>query len=205
MNPLNLVSLVFLLMLSKAHSNPTMYPIIGQLMPKGTPPACGTGNSCAFVTSTTYNGNLGGVSGADSICVTRATAADLPGAATYKAWIASSAADDPESRFIQSTNAYLMPNGTKIADNWTDLTDGSLDNNFNRDEFGVTISSPTYVWSDVGTNGTYLNDSNSCTGWTTSSTGVSGKDGATILTSSFWTNNSVNNCGVAKRIYCIQQ
>ena len=57
-----------------------------------------TGSGLVFVTSTTHNGNLGGVAGADAICNARAAAAGLPG--SYLAWI-SMADDDPEFRFFQ--------------------------------------------------------------------------------------------------------
>ena len=47
----------------------------------------GIGYQKVFVTSTTYTGNLGGLSGADSKCQARATAANLSG--VWKAWLST--------------------------------------------------------------------------------------------------------------------
>src|SRR3989344_7858176 len=51
-----------------------------------------------FLTSTIYDGNLGGISGADAKCQARANTFNLGG--TWKAWISdSNTNNDPESRF----------------------------------------------------------------------------------------------------------
>jgi hypothetical protein len=154
-----------------------------------------------FATSTTSNGNLGGVAGANAICAARATAAGLSG--TFLAWIATSAADDPESRFTPFSGQYVLTNGTKIADSWTDLTDGSLDAGINRDEFGASIIGGT-AHTAVGTNGTY-DSSLSCLGWTNGTSGQSGKDGSLGQTNSWWTSSNITGCHTTKRLLCFEQ
>src|SRR5215212_6677746 len=49
-------------------------------------PPCGAGGPCSvFLSSITYDGNLGGLSGADAKCQGLAAVAGLPG--IYKAWL----------------------------------------------------------------------------------------------------------------------
>ena len=82
-----------------------------------------------FVTSTTATANYNGLPQADTVCQNLATAAGLSG--TFRAWL-SNATDSPSTRFTQSTVPYKLVDGTQIADNWTDLTDGAIDNPINK-------------------------------------------------------------------------
>ena len=50
-------------------------------------------------------------------------AANLPG--TYMAWLSTPQAN-PASRFVHSTVPYRQTSGVQIADNWTDLVDGTV-------------------------------------------------------------------------------
>src|SRR5690606_18172610 len=92
----------------------------------GCSPLCKWEARLVFATSTLHTGSIGGVNGADNICNQRAQAAGLPG--TYMAWVSTVSGGSPSTRFVKSTVPYFMVTGTKVADNWTDLTDGSLDN-----------------------------------------------------------------------------
>lgn len=112
---------------------------------------------CTFVTSTTYSENLGGVSGANADCAARATAAGFPG--TYKAWIAvTTGIDDPATTFLHGIVPYKLVDGTTtIANDWTDLTDGTLTPVFpahgiNQDDTGASVN--TDVYTNVATDGT---------------------------------------------------
>ena len=106
-----------------------------------------------FVSSQKFNGNLGGIAGADQKCQDLADAAGLPG--TYFAWLADSdPANAPASRFTQAPNAYLRPGiGSAapqvVADDWADLTDGSLDLAINVTENGAQFGGFLDVWSNV--------------------------------------------------------
>src|SRR5690242_2782849 len=75
-----------------------------------------------FVTSTLQTGNLGGLTGADMICQARAAAGGLRG--IFKAWLSDTTAS-PSTRFTRSKKPYVLLDGTVIANNWADLTDGS--------------------------------------------------------------------------------
>jgi cysteine-rich repeat protein len=81
------------------------------------------GDCTVFVTSGVYDGALGGVSGADYLCQTLAQQQGLPG--TFKAWLSDSAASAGQ-RLTHSAVPYVDVWGRRIADNWQDLTDGTL-------------------------------------------------------------------------------
>ena len=84
-----------------------------------------------FITSTTYSGNLAGLTGADAICAARAQAATLVG--TYKAWLADGNLS-PMTRMTHGLGPYQLVTGTAIAQSWTDLVDGTLSVAVNRTE-----------------------------------------------------------------------
>jgi len=163
----------------------------------------------AFATSTLHTGNLGGLMGADAICNMRAQAAGLPG--TYMAWI-STAQGSPATRFVQSTVPYFMVNQVKIADNWADLTDGTLDAALQVTELGGA--------SPAGTNNCFVNVNNFRTAFTgtgqngvlsggtcsdfTSNAGTA-TVGVTNSASFRWTNCQQLSCANTSGIYCFQQ
>jgi len=85
-----------------------------------TPPP--TTERKVFVTSGTFQGNLGGVSGADDLCIGQAAAADLSG--TWRAWVSDTTRN---AEIILQDFTYTRIDGIKVADNKADLLDGSLD------------------------------------------------------------------------------
>ena len=105
-----------------------------------------------FLSSQSYTGNLGGLAGADAKCQQLADNAGLSG--TYKAWL-SVYGFDPITRIIPSTAPYVRTDGAIIANNFDDLTDGSLEHSLQHpimlDEHGQAIASP--VWTDTGSGG----------------------------------------------------
>lgn len=157
-----------------------------------------------FVTSTTYNGNRGGLSGADTSCATQASAQSLPG--TYKAWLATTASNDPQTLMTQATVPYRVPNTNRniVASNWTDLVDGTLTRAINVTESGGSASNTNNVWSNADSTGTVVG-ANNCTNWTSSSSGVNGAVGSSNATNTSWANNSTAACNTSKRLYCVQQ
>lgn len=169
--------------------------------PCPAPPACGTGAPCrVFVTSTTHKGDFGGLTAADDICQQQAQAANLPG--TYKAWLSDSA-NSPDTRFVKSPGPYHLVDGTKVADNYADLTDDSLDAVIDRTEFGQAVSMPFECWTFTDSDGGTFDGSDHCSNWT--STSGEGHYGMTITTSHNWTNWNSELCSKAHRLYCFQQ
>ncbi|MCC6600573.1 MAG: hypothetical protein IT223_07840 [Crocinitomicaceae bacterium] len=171
-----------------------------------------------FMTSTTYNANLGGISGANAKCQTRAAAAGLTG--TWKAWISTSSSS-PSTSFTQSAYPYQLVDGTQVAANWADLTDGSIGTVINKNEFGSTVSfngPGSYsgcgswaggyfimAWSATKANGTFnpVNPSYpTCS--TTWSDWMSTSGGGDIWIQ--WNNQNTANCGESSyHLMCFEQ
>ncbi|PZP56060.1 MAG: hypothetical protein DI586_04885 [Micavibrio aeruginosavorus] len=167
---------------------------IGQDVPPQT-------QNIVFVTSATYTGNLGGLSGADEICQKHANAAALPG--KYMAWVADSSGS-PSTRFYQSTVPYRLVDGTTtIANNWADLVDGGISSSISKNETGATVAGGG-VWTNVASNGT-VQGANSCSMWTEPTAAANSRQGTSNLITSSWTNNGNDTCPNAKRLYCFQQ
>lgn len=172
-------------------------------VPAPPPPACGTGAPClVFLTSTTHvGGALGGLVGADAICQQKAQAASLPG--TYMAWLADSTGS-PVTRFVRSTGPYRRVDGVTVADNWTDLTDGSLAATLNLTETGTSVNSGPSAWTHVQADGTAEADPDHCGNW--GSPSGSGDFGRAALTDTKWTDDELTNCSAAPlHLYCFQQ
>jgi hypothetical protein len=100
---------------------------------------CNAGSCTAFkrvfVTSTSYDGNLGGPAGADAKCQARAVAGGLSG--TYKAWI-STTVTPAATRQAHSTVPYMLVNRTRVANDWNGLISGSLLHAINVTELGTS-------------------------------------------------------------------
>jgi cysteine-rich repeat protein len=87
----------------------------------------------AFVTAGTYDGNFGGLSGADHLCDQLAPAG---ASGRWRAWL-SDGIDSPSTRFESGfTGSYIRADGAPIAESWSDLIDGSLVNPIDRDQDG---------------------------------------------------------------------
>jgi hypothetical protein len=147
--------------------------------------------------------SLGGVTGADAKCQADAEAAGLAG--TYKAWIADATTDSaPAVRFNRATVPYVRVDGVIVADDWSDLTDGSLD--------AVSISetdnftSGNGIWTNVLPDGTRASalSVDHCDNW--DSAGVTGNIGNRAVTNSNWTSWATgHNCAAGLKLYCFEQ
>jgi hypothetical protein len=89
-----------------------------------------------FITAGVF-GTAGGVAGADALCASEAAGLGLTG--TYLAWIADGVSD-PASRFPLNAGPYVREaDGVTIADDWADLTDGTLDASGGRQRNGRSV------------------------------------------------------------------
>jgi len=171
---------------------------------------CKTEAKIIFVSSQMYNGNMGGLLGADAKCQALAVAANLPG--TYMAWLSDNTGS-PSTRMVKSAVPYVRPNGTKIANNWADLTDGNLLANLDMNEnMGTTPLGNTScagggfktVWSNTTPSGTLGNANSSCSNW--GSTNGGSAWGRSDQTTNIWTQwCSGGLCSWVSPIYCVQQ
>lgn len=165
-----------------------------------TPPITAPVNR-VFITSTSYNGNLGGLEGADTKCQERANAVNLGG--TWRAWLSDNST--PVSwRFIHSFLPYKLLDGTLIANNWADLTDGQLAQTITRTE---TYSyHGNYVWSGTKENGEILNPGAfKCNDWTSSTANGAAPVGHSGYTDYQWSWGSSYGCANNYPLYCFEQ
>ena len=151
-----------------------------------------------FVSSTTTNGNLGGLAGADAICQTAADAASLGG--SYKAWISDSTGS-PSTRFSHASVPYALVDGTPIAINWAGLISGNLLRPIDLTEANVAYQD--YIYTATNPNGTYFGTF-ACLDWTSSSP----NDGALVgysPDSNQWSYVGIINCSDPQSLYCFEQ
>jgi hypothetical protein len=170
----------------------------GGPLPAMTPPAL---SKKVFVTSTTYDGALGGLSGADTICQTRAAAGGVPNAAKFKAWLSSSTTNAID-RF--SENSWYRLDGVKVADSKAALIVASTTPLFTAisyTETGVYVGNNTFVWT--GTDASGIKTANNCNNWA-SNTAVTGMMGITNTTNNLWTSWYDENCNVYRALYCFE-
>jgi hypothetical protein len=153
-----------------------------------------------FITSGTYTGNLGGLSGADSSCQALADAAGLVG--TFKAWL-SDGTTSAASRLTHSTLDYVLVDGTVVANGWNDLTDGTLDAVINLTQTGAPNASK-FVWTNTTQSGT-IDGAAHCLNWTSNQGAETGNRGTSGFTTFEWTNNLGNFCTATNYLYCFEQ
>jgi hypothetical protein len=157
-----------------------------------------------------YTGNLGGLAGANTKCNTEAAAAGLLG--TYRAWISltANATNDPDSLFtgVSGSYNYLLPTGTKVADNWADLTDATLDAAIDQNASGTTQAAGN-VWTNVTTAGARdgsTSNTHGCATWGTALNTRSANVGTAGNTNNTWTDTGgTATCDTTAYLYCFQQ
>lgn len=173
----------------------------------------------AFITSVHYNGNFlnqaisnfpdcsgvtTGLDAADCICQEHADSAGFSG--LYAAWLADNTGS-PDTRFVKSfTQPYYTTDGRLIANDWTDLTDGSIANNINRTENAGTAGTPQ-IWTNVKIDGTLASSGDNCSDWTVNSgSSQRGRFGRKGAIDNEWTiTGTRTNCSAALSIYCFEQ
>ena len=169
-----------------------------------------------FVSSATYDGNLGGIAGADEKCQTLANDAGLGHEdglgvprSKFRAWISGSVngntlADTFNSIDNNNKGFKLVDRQTTVATSWADLTDGTLVNNINMDEYGNDVTNNTNVWT--GKDGTSNDIDPDCQGWTSNSATAQGVYGDLNGSGDGeWTNTAQDGyCDSSNRIYCFQ-
>ena len=175
-------------------------------------PQCNRLRYYVFVTSAKYlTADFGGVDQADMLCNTLANGAKLPGAGNYRAWL-SDQRDSAEQRLYYSNNPYIMVNKVKVADDWLDLTDGSLDVAINRTELNMMIgvnppncfnADEALVWTGTQADGAALGGD--CEGWSSNEMFVSGGTGLCNKKDMAWTQACTTMCDRQARLYCIEQ
>ena len=158
-----------------------------------------------FITSETYQGNLGGVAGADLKCQTLA----------INAWLSDSSGNHPDTTYLKAgTPYYLMDGATIIANSYQDLISGNIVHAIEVNELGEIVqyneNSTDIVWTSTdGAGGSYA--PNYCanfegTEWESNSFedyGGAGQFNNGIPGAWSYVGNST--CDMFHRLYCFEQ
>lgn len=177
-----------------------------------------SGKCIVFLTSESYEGGFGGLAGADANCQRLAREEGLPG--TFKAWLSDQythAAD----RLTHSIVPYALVNGTTVADNWQDLTNGG------GLKKAISVSEGGYDWYGVcahcfwmpggcgsvwtATSPSGFSERGTCINWSSQSLSDHGGIGIYCLESNdSWTQyppgvSASVDCSHSRSLYCFQQ
>jgi hypothetical protein len=170
-----------------------------------SPTASQSAQKRVFVTSTTYDGNLGGTDGADAKCQASAEAAGLGG--QWIAWL-STQQNDVRDRLDKNSNGYALLDGTSIADVWNYASTSKIDHPININEYGNIVSDLPHemeVWTNTAAWGSHVTTGEiSCNSFTTNSSEMKGIGGSIGLTWE-WTGVFGETCNVANHLYCFEQ
>ena len=166
-------------------------------MPPARPATWPAGHVRYLSPARLFQGNLGGLAGADDKCQNLAGAAGVPG--DYKAWL-SDAVTNANDRLKQASVPYVLVNGQPIASQYNDIVDGTLSAPINIDENGTATAAA--VWTGTNANGTRIPNF-TCNSWT--ATAPLGFFGNSNVADGRWSNQNVSGCQGSLRLYCLQQ
>ncbi len=173
-----------------------------------------------FVSSEVYHGDMdspGGLTGlaaGDTQCKTLADSSSLTklNEKNWKAWLSTSGISGVDAKDRIKDGIYILPDGTKIAENLNDLIDGILLNPININEKNEILStSNPYVWTGTSEFGLVIPGdaiATNCNQWSEGSASVYGWKGNWSASDLNWTNitlsTSDRKCSETNRIYCFQ-
>src|SRR3954469_4157406 len=168
-----------------------------------------------FVTSTGQSSSMGGLAGADAICLARAKEAGL-GGSRYVAWLSSSTVAAPSR--LAAARGWMRTDGLPVADSVESLIDGQIFYPPRLDEYGADVAvwalhAPSWtqpaggfvpVWT--GSNWNYQGTlSGTCHDWTTARADDAALVGSGVGGSGIWTVGALYACdGWKLRMYCLE-
>lgn len=159
------------------------------------------GDHYIFTTSLSYNGNLGGLKGADTKCNDLARAAGLKG--TYTALLSTSTVNAKDR--VKLFGRVLRVDGVLIANNAADLWDGAIASTLQVDEAGKpTVANVNQtMWTGSLPSGVLNNAANTCSDWT--STAGDSYIGLNYYSDGFWMNytTTIYGCTNSEALYCL--
>ena len=192
------------------------------LAPSAPCVGCKLGGRFVFVTSTTTQGDFGGLSGADAICQAAAAIAGLPG--SYRAWVSTGPC--PTGNGVQPpvsakdrlfpgdddiVDPYVVPPGEEgvhvIASGWEEWNSIMHKQLLDVNEYGVVIpeAQTARVWTGTDNFGDGITEvfgDGDCGCWS-QAFGVVGGAGAADSKSE-WSLRDKKSCDEWYRLYCVQ-
>lgn len=158
-----------------------------------------------FITEGAFFANLGGVAGADARCAAEAEAQGHSG--EFLAWI-SDASVSPTDRFTREGGAWVLTDGSVVAEGWDDLIDGTLAHPIDLDAEGQPPGDQLAVWTNTSWNGLAL--AADCEGWTSMAFADGGIFGDFAASGEFgqwtaWGDPTPFPCENTFHLYCFEQ
>lgn len=169
------------------------------------------GPACAethyiFVTSSAYDGNLGGLPGADALCDVHAANGSLtaPLNRNWTALLSVAGVVDAKDRIIWSGPLYDITGLLVTNDPGTWPWNSAGSSSLGRDENG-DFSAPSYVWTGTTSLGVAKGADYDCNDWTAGSSSANGWSGETgAFPDSYWIDSFGNSCGDPFfALYCV--
>ena len=165
----------------------------------------GTEEKRVFVTSTAFNGIMGGVSGVDARCIAAADRAGL--GSDWVAWISADGKNAIDR--ITHDGPYVRLDGARVVRDKSQLVLGVLTSPIDRTESGETVTENLLVWTGTFMNGTFSTD---CNNWSTNNALTYGAMGTLSRVDRQWTDNGGPGagfrnwgCQTSARLYCFER
>jgi hypothetical protein len=169
----------------------------------GTGGGSTSGDHYVFITTAIYRGNLGGLSGADTICTSAAQAGGLGG--SWKAWL-SDGTTNAIDRINDVGPWYLVGTSTKVfTDKANLMTQPLVEIRTTEKGMPVPVNGNHLVlsWTATQTGGTH--GTSHCLSWTSQSFNDNGAYGLATPANE-WTDASATiGCNQLLHLYCLQQ
>ena len=163
--------------------------------------SCKLDGKVIFVTSETYNGDLGGLDGADAKCNAHALEAGVANAGKFMAWL-STEDHSPASRMTHYAGRYvLLDGGVIVAESWEDLTDGMLAEAIDIDETGAKKSGEVWTGTTAAGQAAPLR----CLDWTYAMSDEGGLHGLVPAKNAEWTEKDAMGCSYFAYLICVEQ
>ena len=157
-----------------------------------------------FVTSVDYDGNLGGLSGADSKCQELAEAAGLE--KTYKALLSSSSVDAKDHLALTGSIVAIDSDDSQIViastteNFWSVTSSNNLVAKINVDENGQVRTGQT-PWTGSSSSGE--GSLNFCSDWASNDSVNEGDFGSTDSLDATWVENNFEDCNNLNPLFCV--
>jgi hypothetical protein len=176
-------------------------------------PGCTWDGRVMFVSSAAYDGDLGGLTGADLKCQNLAQAAHLQGYAGFRAWL-SDGEVGPLDRLDFGPGAVVLLDGTRLAPSLAELISLGPDDGVRVTEQRTTMFDAR-VWTNTAVNGEVFSATDHCDHWTVAdkTDARCGYNAVPALPADLWTqwraakawtSHSTWKCSQVRHLYCIE-
>lgn len=180
-------------------------------------PGCRHEARLVFITSAVFDGDLGGLDGADLECRLAAEAAGIAAWPRFRAWL-SDDTGSPLTRFTQGPATvgvpYVLLNGARVADDLDDLLAAGPQRGIDVTETLEMLPTQRPTWTNTSFTGATHNPTDHCARWTSNDPARSARVGMasappdavqTWKDKRLFTSWTTNGCASSWRLYCFEQ